>query len=165
MNRMHRCSSSRTIQRSLMHQARVGQTQHSLSSSIIPSSSSLPFQLNGDASSHYNRSITTPYYCGLAAAANNRNTNSSSSIQSRIRWNSSSNGNSNSNSNSNGNNLDNDVYTDEQRKQDHKHCVELVQTRDMEGYCEYYFAYYDTYQYYYTIICVIPALLLFRQYK
>ena len=164
MNRMHRCS--RTIQRSLMHQTRVGQTRRPLSSRTnIPSSSSLRLQLHGDASSHYNRSITTPYYYALAAnnAANNRNTNSSSSIQSRIRWNSSSNGNGNSNSN--GNNLDNDVYTDEQRKQDHKHCVELVQTRDMEGYCEYYFAYYDTYQYYYTIICVIPALLLFRQYK
>ena len=29
-----------------------------------------------------------------------------------------------------------DVYTPEQRREDHKHCVELVQTRDFEGYCE-----------------------------
>lgn len=27
-----------------------------------------------------------------------------------------------------------DVYNEEQRKQDHKHCVEMVQTRDFEGY-------------------------------
>ena len=113
MNRMHQCSlsASRTIKRRpLMYQSCVGQTIRSLSSTTIPSSSSL--QLNGDSLSSY-RFITS--YNGLAA---NRNT----SIQ-RIRWNSSSNSNL-------------DVYTDEQRKQDHRHCVELVQTRDMEGYRE-----------------------------
>ena len=26
------------------------------------------------------------------------------------------------------------VYTEEQRKQDHKHCIEMVQNRDFEGY-------------------------------
>lgn len=31
-----------------------------------------------------------------------------------------------------------DVYTKEQRMKDHKHCVEMVQTRDMEGYCKFY---------------------------
>lgn len=29
-----------------------------------------------------------------------------------------------------------DVYTAEQRKEDHRHCVEMVQTRDFEGYCK-----------------------------
>jgi hypothetical protein len=28
-------------------------------------------------------------------------------------------------------------YSKEQQAQDHKHCVELVQNRDMEGYCEF----------------------------
>ena len=27
-------------------------------------------------------------------------------------------------------------YSAEQRKNDHKHCVEMVQTRDFEGYCK-----------------------------
>ncbi|EJK57308.1 hypothetical protein THAOC_22663 [Thalassiosira oceanica] len=30
-----------------------------------------------------------------------------------------------------------DAYTPEQRREDHRHCVELVQTRDSEGYCEF----------------------------
>ncbi len=28
-------------------------------------------------------------------------------------------------------------YPTEQRKRDHEHCVEMVRTRDMEGYCEW----------------------------
>jgi len=37
-------------------------------------------------------------------------------------------------SSSSASNSPSDEYTAEQRKQDHKHCVEMVQTRDMEGY-------------------------------
>ncbi len=28
------------------------------------------------------------------------------------------------------------IYTEDQRKQDHKHCVEMVKNRDFEGYCK-----------------------------
>lgn len=51
------------------------------------------------------------------------------------RWNSSS-----SASDSKGD----DEYTSEQRKQDHKHCVELVRDRDMEGYCKKFYMMYFT---------------------
>ena len=33
------------------------------------------------------------------------------------------------------------VYTEDQRKQDHMHCVEMVQTRDFEGYCKCFLSY------------------------
>ena len=42
------------------------------------------------------------------------------------RWSSSSGGTSSTNGNL--------TYTEEQRKQDHKHCIEMVQNRDFEGY-------------------------------
>ena len=42
------------------------------------------------------------------------------------RWNSNSSGTSSANGNT--------FYTEQQRKQDHKHCIEMVQNRDFEGY-------------------------------
>ena len=89
--------------------------------SIAAKQPRLPSQQQQFSSSYYRNHRILPGYCKTARLSYLQQQGC------RRRWSSTTTKNGKSGS----------LYTPEQRKQDHKHCVEMVQTRDMEGYCKF----------------------------